>query len=197
MATKKPTNEAPAENTTEEAAPASAEAPAASTAPKPEPLKKISVQTVFGQKPKEWFRANKAKIEEHCAKHTTLHMVRIWGKVVKTKTESSDYGDFIRFQGVFYGVSSLDGRYYRAGQCLLPKWLELEVDSAYSEQGDVVYFGYDIFIKLAPDASLGYEYVAESITEVKTDMSLIEEKFPELPVNPGTLMLTDQSAKAA
>lgn len=183
------------EDTTETEATASVEAPAPRKA---KPLKKISIQTVAG-KIKEWFRTNIAEVTKRCAESAagTVHICRIWGKVVKTTPGDSAYGPFVRFQGAFFGMSGLDGELYSAGQCLLPKWLEMEVDAAFSEHGDTVYFGYDIFLKLAPDASLGYEYVAERLTEPKTDMSVIEEKFPELPPLYTALQLTDQSEKTA
>ena len=197
MATKKinsETSEAPtSENTTNEA-------PSASIAPKATPLKKITIQTVFGNiKPKDWFRANRAAIMEACEKsdNGTIHICRIWGKVIKTSVGSSDNGEFIRFMGQFYGVSGLTGEYYTAATCLLPKWLEREVDAAFSIDGDTVYFGYDIFMKMAPDAALGYEYVADSLTQPKTDMSFIEEKFPSLPAPAGTLLRAAPNAKAA
>lgn len=166
------------------------------TPPKFQPLKKISIDTITApdiKKVKDWFEANYADYTAPDGKVTPglktyfenggdpIFIGRIWGKVVKTSVGTNNYGEFVRFNGEFYGVSGLSGKGYRGGQCLLPKWLENEVDAAYSETGETTYFGYDIFIVHSPSKSLRYEYTAESTMAPKTDMSFITDGFPELP----------------
>ena len=175
------------EATADAAQPAAPESNDGTASVKPYPLKRVSINEIVEPeigKLKEWFKANRAKLGEYfAAGGEPLFVCRIWGKVVRTTVGTNTYGDFTRFNGQFNGISGFTGRRYKAPQCLLPKWLEVEVDSIYQETGNTVYFGYDIFLTWKPDTSIGYEFVAEPLMEAKDDLSAIEDQFEELPVS--------------
>ena len=192
MATKSKTNEATAD-ATQPAADQSNESPSVD---KPFPLKRLSIQEITGPdigQIKTWFKTNRAAIGEYFGNGgEPIFICRMYGKVVRTTVGQNTYGDFTRFNGQFEGISGFSNRRYKAPQCLLPKWLELEVDNVYSETGNTVYFGYDIYLTWKPDTSIGYEFVAEPLMEAKDDISSIAETFEALPVAPKLLALTHQ-----
>lgn len=180
--------EAAAENTAKTEAPASE---TESTAPvKALPLKKITIKDVCGDV-KKWYTDNEHKGLElakqfEAGKLTQIPVARIYGRVIKTRPGSGNHGEFVRFDGRFFGVDLLGvnnaaGTLFSAGTCLLPKWLEKQIDAAYSENGEAVMFGFDIFLKAAPSASLRYEYVAETLIDAQDDMSVTVNTFPAIP----------------
>ena len=181
MATKTETKEAPKTETPAD------DGNASKAAGKASPLKKISIDTVISPdiegRLKDWFKKNKPELEKHFeAGGAPIPLCRIWGKVTVTRPGTSNFGEYVNFLGQFEALSAFSGKHYRASKCLLPGWLEEEVDSAYSAEGNAVYFGYDIYLQWKPDASLGYEYVAEQLMETKDDLSFMTEQFAEMPL---------------
>ncbi len=151
------------------------------------PAKKITIKSVSGDV-KAWFAQNAHKnlklVEQfEAGKLTSIPICRLYGRVTKTRPGNGDHGPFVRFDGKFFGIDLLGaknpiGTVFTAGTCLLPKWLEAQIDAAHSENGDPVDFGFDIKLAHAPAASLGYEYVADELLEPSSDVENIGDKFP-------------------
>lgn len=163
------------------------------------PVKKVSIKEVAGDI-KKWFTENRFKGLElekkfESGEISIIPIARIYGRVLKTRPGSGDHGPFVRFDGKFFGVDLMGvkapvGTLYTGNTCLLPKWLEAAIDAAYSENGEAVMFGFDIFLKHAPSASLGYEFVSETLIDAGDDMAAQVSAFPVLPGKPEVMLLS-------
>lgn len=139
----------------------------------PELLKKLTMDTMFGKKPKEhWTRELKE------GENRAFYVGRIAGRVIGTRAAQTNFGPYVRFQGQFRGISGLDGKVYTAPVCLLPQFLQEEIDAAFVATGEPIDFAYDIFTREKPAASLGFEYVAKPLLN---NVSSIETMLAQLP----------------
>lgn len=146
-----------------------------------QPAKRLSIKQVCGAV-KPWFKENRTEIGAYNKEHGSYPMCRLYGKVVKTTPGTNDFGDFVNFFGSFVGVDLRSGKSFKSGKLNLPKWLENEVDTAFStaEQHESVLFGYDIGLIISEDSAAGYEYVAERLMEESTDIDAISALLPPI-----------------
>ncbi len=138
---------------------------------KAEPLRKITVKAVWGDKPDiEQILAAPDKI---------LPMMQVYGVAKKAKLGTSDYGDFVRFLGDFRAVNMKTGKLYRSSVLLLPRFLEDDLAAALGGEGTAAEFAVEISAKYDKSAATQYVYLADSLVEAaETDaMKALENRI--------------------
>lgn len=130
------------------------------------PLRKITIATV---KAKPTLKELMAASE----KNETVPIMDVWGVATRAKAGKSDYGDFLRFVGQFRAINLRSGESFRAAVCLLPRFLEEELEGILGAPGTVnAEFGVRITAKFDEDAASKYVYLADAIIE-PAEMKLV------------------------
>lgn len=135
---------------------------------KAEPLRKITIATVYG-KPKL------ADLMAAAEKKEVLPIMDVWGIATRAREGKSDYGAFVRFNGQFRAMNLATGELFRAATMLLPRFLEEELAAVLADANALnAEFGVRITAKFDEDASTKYVYLADPIVEPKETAQLAD-----------------------
>lgn len=131
-------------------------------------LKKISVKGVFG----DFVPVTKDRI-----------LVRIWGRTHEKELCNTQFGDSVRFKGVFKAANAETGEIFRAGELFLPGIAESLLSGALDGAGaNAVEFAFDIGVKQDKTVAVGYIYTVKPVVKMEEDqgMMALEEKMGKL-----------------
>lgn len=150
-----------------------------------EPLRKITVKTVYGEVDLERLLKDKTK---------ALPIMDVYGLCRKSKAGETDFGPYVRFLGEFRAVNCETGAMYRAPVLLLPKFLEEELAAATGDANAAkeVEFAFRLSAKYDAKAATKYVYLADSLVEASQSdaMTALESRIAEQ-----RKLLSDKSKK--
>lgn len=120
-------------------------------------VKKLSAKTIIG---------NVASFVKENIKddNGTALLYTIFGVVNGVKSGSSNFGDWMAFQGSIEAVSAVTGETYRSPQVFLSEPLQGMLAVAL-QSNDTVEFACEVMVKRRDDLVIGYEYIINPKTE--------------------------------
>lgn len=152
-------------------------------------VSKISVATVYG-KIKTVIRKNEDG-EEVKTLLEPVQLMRVIGQATGYAVKTSQFGDSLKFSGIFKATNLETGEVYRSGACFLPKVFEAALGGVLDSVESGAEFALDIAAIPAKNA-FGYEYRVRPLLEtVETPTLLSIEARIE-----GVLQLTNKEAAA-
>lgn len=140
-----------------------------------ESIRKITIKAVVGEVPDvEALLKAPEKRKDLCT---------IYGVVRRSKPDSSDYGDFVRFYGQFKGVNLGTGEVFMAPQAILPGIVQDQLYGAMAggEGAGEVQFAVKIGVKYDKTAATKYLYTAESLMPIQESdaLTMLENSLKE------------------
>lgn len=150
--------------------------------------KKLSVAAVYG----------KIDIKKVVNSEKPIHVMRVYGQAVGTKSGESNFGAWTSLVGQFKATNPETGEQSEASTLFLPDVALLPLQVALAQEGARgVMFAIDIFVKASTNTKPGgsaYEYSFEHVLPPAENdpLAQLEARIAET-----TKAITDQSAKAA
>jgi hypothetical protein len=136
--------------------------------------KKVTIALAAG-KAAVWF--------ERLVKEKEIHLCRIVGQITDYKADSGDYGEFVKFKGMFRGINMVSGKMeeINAPVALFPSnvsdMLKSAVDSLRAEglSAFKVDVGFDIYAVYNVDMATKYSYKSVSLITAPADQDPMTE----------------------
>jgi hypothetical protein len=128
-------------------------------------VSKISVATVYG-KIKTIIKTIEGKdgAEDIRVLEAPVMLMRIIGHATGFEVKTSQYGDSLKFSGIFKAVNLETGEVYRSGACFLPSVMEQALGGILDQVEGGAEFALDVGAIPAKNA-FGYEYRVRPLLE--------------------------------
>lgn len=130
-------------------------------------LKKISAKTLIGD--------IKQVIEGYKDGENVI-LFHVFGRANGIKTGTSNFGEWLCFEGQFEAVNVSTGETSQAPKCFLPDPIESMLVNALKDNA-VVEFALEVGVKANSKLPMGYEYIVNPLVEVKQsdDLKVLRE----------------------
>jgi len=146
------------------------------------PLNKISVKSVFGAVP---VKPGTDEDGKHFVRlEAPIILMRVIGQASGYEIKTSEYGESLKFKGMFKAYNLDTGEIFSSAACFLPSIVEGQLGEILAKMdGGAVEFAFDVGAVPAGNAH-GYEYRVQPLIAAAESpvLASIESKLPPLPL---------------